>query len=158
MRPKGGETVDSDGRPVELLNGWRFLSKQFSGNAFSDLGANATTFFLASPTEYRSVLKMILLLFSLTVYAFGIGYLIVAFKPRKNHGILLIAILGKTACGVRWIHGFAYRHVSSLSCVNMTVNTCGKNLCPQSCASRLTSPCYVHVFPHASANYSRHNF
>ncbi len=37
-----------------------------------------------------------------TVGLFGIGYWIVARDPRKNHGIVLLAILGKVYVSVAW--------------------------------------------------------
>jgi hypothetical protein len=43
-------------------------------------------------------------LFWINVALFGVGYLIVAFNPRKNHGIIALAIVGKSYIGMRWIY------------------------------------------------------
>ena len=42
--------------------------------------------------------------FFLTVLVFGIGYLIIAYDPGKNLGIVLLGIIGKTMVGI----GFYY--------------------------------------------------
>jgi hypothetical protein len=41
-----------------------------------------------------------------SVVLFGIGYLVVARRPRENHGIVLLAVLGKI--GTFFIWGWAY--------------------------------------------------
>ena len=89
---------------------WNFAGATI---AFSDLEANATTFFFASPDQVHPVFKMMLVLFWWTVFTFGVGYLIVAYNPRKNQGILIVAALGKSACGGCWILGFWNGQVSS---------------------------------------------
>jgi hypothetical protein len=43
-----------------------------------------------------------------SVVLFGIGYLIVARRPRENHGIVLLAVIGKIGTFVIW--GWAWLH------------------------------------------------
>ena len=42
-------------------------------------------------------------LFWISVFLFGVGYCIVALNPLKNHGIIILAILGKGYVGLRWV-------------------------------------------------------
>ena len=44
--------------------------------------------------------------FWFSVLIFGIGYLLVARKPSENHGIIILAIIGKIGVGIGFI--FAY--------------------------------------------------
>jgi hypothetical protein len=43
-------------------------------------------------------------LFWINVALFGAGYLMVALNPLKNHGIITLAILGKSYIGIRWVY------------------------------------------------------
>lgn len=116
-------TASKDGRLNSIFTSIKFWRIFFlvaalwnlagSGIAFANLETNATTFFLAATSELQPVINMLLILFWFTVFTFAVGYLILAVNPRKNRGILLLAILGKTAVGVLWTHGFFNGYVSA---------------------------------------------
>lgn len=46
---------------------------------------------------------------------FGIGYWIVARDPSKNHGLVLIAALGKTYTAILWLSSFLMGTVTSFA-------------------------------------------
>ena len=50
----------------------------------------------------------------ISVAFFGVGYLIVARDPRKNHGLVLIAALGKASVGALWLWGYQAHVVAGL--------------------------------------------
>ena len=50
----------------------------------------------------------------LSVAFFGVGYLIVARDPSKNHGLVLIAALGKASVGALWLWGYRAHEVAGL--------------------------------------------
>ncbi len=41
--------------------------------------------------------------FWVSVLLFGVGYLFLALNPLKNHGVVVLAIVGKSYIGLRWI-------------------------------------------------------
>jgi hypothetical protein len=45
----------------------------------------------------------------------GFGYWLVARNPRKNHGLVLVAAMGKTCVAALWIAAFAQNTVGSLA-------------------------------------------
>jgi len=49
-----------------------------------------------------------------TVGLLGFGYWLVARDPRKNHGLVLVAALGKTCVALLWIAAFAQGTVGLL--------------------------------------------
>ncbi|WP_372365190.1 hypothetical protein [Candidatus Uabimicrobium sp. HlEnr_7] len=59
-------------------------------------------FFELSNSKFDIVAHVNTQAFWVSVLFFGVGYAIVAYNPRKNHGILLIAILGKLYVAVLW--------------------------------------------------------
>lgn len=50
----------------------------------------------------------------ISIAFFGVGYLMVAREPRKNHGLVLIAAMGKASVGILWIHGYLAHAASAL--------------------------------------------
>ncbi len=49
-----------------------------------------------------------------SVLLFGVGYAIVALDPRRNHGIVFLAALGKTYVGLLWVWSFTRDEVTVL--------------------------------------------
>ena len=106
------------------LTNWRLLFLlaalwNFCGGAiaFWDLEANAREFYLTPEGAVHPVLILNLTIVWWTVLTFGLGYLLVAWNPKKNHGILGIAILGKIAVGFLWIKGYFAGSVSEMALV-----------------------------------------
>ena len=52
-----------------------------------------------------------------SVAFFGVGYWIVARDPGKNHGLVLVAALGKTFVGIRWFVAYVEGLVTPLALV-----------------------------------------
>ena len=50
-----------------------------------------------------------------SVAFFGVGYWLVARDPSKNHGLVLIATLGKTSTAILWFAGFLMGTVTSFA-------------------------------------------
>ena len=50
-----------------------------------------------------------------SVAFFGVGYWLVARDPSKNHGLVLIATLGKTYTAILWFGGFLLGTVTSFA-------------------------------------------
>jgi len=50
-----------------------------------------------------------------SVALFGIGYWLVARDPNKNHGLILIAALGKAYTAILWFSGFLFGTVTSFA-------------------------------------------
>ena len=82
---------------------WNFLG---AGIAFWDLERHASQFYLTPAVAQHPVLFLNLKIVWWTVVFFGIGYLLVAYNPDKNHGVILLAIMGKTSVGILWIKGY----------------------------------------------------
>ena len=91
---------------------WNFAG---AGIAFSDLEANAREFYLTPEPALHPVLFMNLQILWWTVLTFGLGYLMVAYNPRKNHGLVFIAILGKLLVGFLWFKGYWQGLVSEIA-------------------------------------------
>lgn len=91
---------------------WNFCG---AGVAFWDLEANAREFYLTPEEAVHPVLMLNLTIVWWTVLTFGLGYLLVAWEPRKNHGILGIAALGKLAVGYLWVKGYWLGLVSEIA-------------------------------------------
>jgi len=49
------------------------------------------------------------------VLIFGIGYLIVSYNPGKNHGIVIMGIIGKTMVAATWYYLFGTDRATILS-------------------------------------------
>lgn len=91
---------------------WNFVG---SLRGLYDIKDNAETFYLSNPSSVTPVLITNLYILWWSVFAFGIGYLIVAANPLKNHGLVLIAILGKSFVGVMWIQGYFTGEVGQMA-------------------------------------------
>jgi hypothetical protein len=50
----------------------------------------------------------------ISIAFFGLGYLLVARDPRKNHALVLIAAMGKASVGILWVDGYLNHAVSAL--------------------------------------------
>jgi hypothetical protein len=74
--------------------------------ALIDIDDNATNFYLSKASEVTPILITNLSLWWWTVFSFGIGYLLVAKNPLKNHGIIFLAAFGKIFVGGLWINGY----------------------------------------------------
>ena len=68
---------------------------------------HAETFFGAKALPLDPVSAIDTQIFWASVLFFGVGYLIVARDPSKNHGLVFIAALGKTFVGIRWLIAYA---------------------------------------------------
>ena len=68
---------------------------------------HAQTFFGSPASALDPVSAVDTQIFWVSVLFFGVGYWIVARDPTKNHGLVLIAALGKAFVGVRWIIAYA---------------------------------------------------
>lgn len=91
---------------------WNFCG---AGVAFWDLEANARRFYLAPEAAIHPVLMVNLTILWWTVLTFGLGYLLVAWNPRKNHGLVAIAMLGKLVVGYLWVKGYWAGLVSEIA-------------------------------------------
>ena len=91
---------------------WNFAG---AGVAFWDLERNACEFYLTPDTALHPILFVNLKILWWTVLTFGIGYLMVAWQPAKNHGLLLIAALGKLGVGFLWVKGYWQGLVSEIA-------------------------------------------
>jgi hypothetical protein len=91
---------------------WNFLG---AGVAFWDLEANAREFYLTPDSALHPILYLNLQILWWTVFTFGLGYLLVAYNPKKNHGIIAIAALGKLMVGCLWIRGYWVGLVSEVA-------------------------------------------
>ena len=91
---------------------WNFLG---GGVAFYDLEANARIFYLTPEAAVHPILFLNLKILWWTVLTFGLGYLMVAVNPAKNHGLVALAILGKLAVGYLWVKGYWAGLVSEIA-------------------------------------------
>jgi len=60
--------------------------------------------------------------FFLTVLVFGIGYLIIAYDPGKNLGIILMGIIAKTMVGIGFYYLFSIDKVTLIPVFGGTVD------------------------------------
>jgi len=71
--------------------------------------------FYGSGTEAHGVVAQLhMQAFWVSVLLFGLGYAIVARDPRKNHGIILLAAIGKSYVFVVWTVGWSRSEVTTL--------------------------------------------
>lgn len=82
-----------------------------------NINENARNFYLAAPGEVTSILASNLYIFWWTVLTFGIGYIIVGLNPKKNHGLVFIAMLGKAFVGVVWIQNYLSGLVNQIALI-----------------------------------------
>ena len=67
---------------------------------------HAQTFYGSTASALDPVSVVDTQIFWVSVLFFGVGYWIVARNPAKNHGLILIAALGKAFVGIRWISAY----------------------------------------------------
>lgn len=88
--------------------------------ALSAPGFHTETFFGPDATLGDPIAFLNTQIVWVTIALFGIGYGIVAFDPRKNHGIVTLAILGKAYIAVAWTWAWTSGTVAPLALVAAT--------------------------------------
>ena len=67
---------------------------------------HASQFFIDDAISHHPAFRLNTQAWWMSVVLFGVGYAIVARDPTRNHGIVGLAMVGKTYVGLAWIAGF----------------------------------------------------